>query len=88
MNAPRKRDIAERLRMWASENLRGIARDMRIAAISVDTNDLRRWADLMDDAAAEIERLRDALALYDGDKMSCDMGETAHNALHNASGGA
>jgi hypothetical protein len=54
-------DIAERLRTWAEDDVRAIAKDMPIMGISVDTDDVRRWGALMDEAAARIEELEAAL---------------------------
>jgi hypothetical protein len=47
----------KRLREWAEEDVRAIARDMPIMGIQVDAGDLEIWGDLMDEAADEIERL-------------------------------
>ncbi len=57
-------DLVERLRTWAEDDVRAIARDMQIMNLSVDTGDVRRWGDLMDEAANEIERLRSDVQKY------------------------
>ena len=51
-------DIVKRLRMWAEDDLRGIAQDAPVMGLKIEPKELRMWAALMDEAAVEIERLR------------------------------
>lgn len=51
------RSLVERLREWAEEDVRAIARDMPIMGLKIEPADVRIWGALMDEAANELERL-------------------------------
>jgi hypothetical protein len=55
-------DVMQRLRLWAEDDLRGIAQDAPIMGLKIEPNELRMWAALMDEGADEIERLRKMVA--------------------------
>ena len=52
------KDIVERLREWAEEDVRAIARDMPTMGLKIEPGDIETWGDLMDEAADEIGKLR------------------------------
>ena len=49
--------LVERLRAWAEDDLRELARDVPVMGLRIEASELRLWADLMDEAADEIDRL-------------------------------
>lgn len=59
-------DVVERLVLWAEADLRELARDIRVMGLKVEPDELHKWADLMDEAATEITRLRSQGAVPEG----------------------
>lgn len=61
-------DIVKRLRVWAEDDVRTLIREQHRSGLHIDDVDGEKWAGLMEEAADEIERLRETLQIIrDGD---------------------
>lgn len=61
-------DVVARLRELAEADLRELARDIPVMGLTIDADELRRWADAMDAAADELTRLRTLLSSSRGEQ--------------------
>lgn len=61
-------DVVARLRELAEADLRELARDIPVMGLTIDADELRRWADAMDAAADELDRLRTLLSSSRGEQ--------------------
>lgn len=53
-------ELAKELRLWAEDDIRGMRRDLLLIPDLVTVEDLTKWADLMDRAAAYLDAMSDS----------------------------
>lgn len=60
-DSARGRELATKLRLYARDDVRSMQRDRMVVPDIVDTGDLGRWADLMEEAAELLDKLSEAV---------------------------
>lgn len=57
-------ELVKRLREWAEEDVRSIANDMTSMGLKIEPGEVRRWGDLMDEAADLLQAQQADIAKY------------------------